>query len=99
MTEKTFTEIGHFAATNAAEAWLTSRGFSVGFMEGNAPRGIRHGDCVISKWRNLSAQDKLAMHGAISGDHRLGPVTVDLFDSAPAEARAAFAVPEAALAQ
>lgn len=90
MRTKTFTAIGTFAATNQAEQFLRDRGFSIGWTEGSAPRGIRHGDCAIAKWRNLSARDKTQMHGAITGNPRNGPVTVDLFESAPATAYKAF---------
>lgn len=88
---KTFSNIGAFAASLAAEQYLRERGFSIGFTEGNAPRGVRFGDCTIAKWRNLSERDKQNMHGAMSGNPRNGPVTVDLFESAPTAAIGAFA--------
>lgn len=87
---KVFSQIGAFAATNAAETFLELHGFSVGQMQQNAPRGIRFGSCDINKWRNLSKADIQAMHGAVTGNPRLGPVTIELFDAAPAEAVKAF---------
>jgi hypothetical protein len=90
MKTKTFTAIGSFVATYQAEEFLKERGFSIGQMESNAPRAIRFGDCTIAKWRNLSTRDKAAMHGAITGDVRNGPVTIDLLESAPAAAFKAF---------
>ena len=86
----TFTATGTFEAMRAAEAWLDARGFSVGLMQGAEPRGIRHGDCDISKWRNLGPTDKLKMHATMTGDQRNGPVHLRLCPSATAEAVAAW---------
>jgi hypothetical protein len=90
---KDFTETDDFKAVYAAEAWLRERGFSVGSMCRGSPRGILFGDITIAKWRNLSRQDVLDLHGVMKGNEhgemRHGPVTVEIFDHAPADAIAA----------
>lgn len=87
---KTFTDAGEWQAKCAAEKYLTERGFSVGRHQGPAPRGILLGDYAIQKWRNLSPTDRSDLHGEMRGDMRNGPVTVEIYDSAPDEARAAI---------
>jgi hypothetical protein len=85
-----FNDKGDFAASHAAVDWLDKHGFSVGSMQAGSPRAIWYGDCYISKWRGLSAQDKRDMHARLEGDDRNGPVRITLLASASAEARAAF---------
>ncbi|OWK35207.1 hypothetical protein FRUB_08011 [Fimbriiglobus ruber] len=62
-------------------------------MERGAPIGFAYGDCLISKWRNLSTRDKDQLDGQISTDtsFRSGPVYVDLYGDASEDARKAFA--------
>lgn len=79
-----------FESTYKAVGWLKERGFSVGSMQGDAPRAIWHGDCYISKWRGLSAKEKREMHASMTGDPRSGPVRITLHAAASAEAREAF---------
>jgi hypothetical protein len=90
MISKTFDNQGDFKANYAAEQFLRERGFSVGSMQRGDPRGILFGHYDIQKWRNLRKADIQALHGVMRGDMRNGPVTIELFDSAPAEAQAAF---------
>lgn len=91
---KEFTGAGDFTAMGAAESWLQSRGFSVGSTCRGHPRAILFGDYSIAKWRNLNGEEILALHGVMRGNHRgemrLGPITVELFESAPPRAIAAF---------
>lgn len=93
-----FKNEGTFEAMRAAEAWLAARGFSVGPSQVCAPRAIWHGDCWISKWRNLSAKEKSQAHALMDGDCRNGPVTITLRAVASAEAQAAFALTDAEIA-
>jgi hypothetical protein len=90
MRTITFNNAGTFAANYAAEDFARSCGFSVGSMQRGAPRGILYGDYLISKWRNMSRKEILALHGVMEGDFREGPVTIRLYDHAPAEAVAKF---------
>jgi hypothetical protein len=73
---KVFDEPGDFRANEAAERWLDENGYSVGRMQGSAPRGILRGDFDIQKWRNLSDAERDALHGTMTGDFRDGPITV-----------------------
>lgn len=77
---KLFNAIGDFAACREAEAWLRERGFSVGRMQGPAPRGILRGDVDIQKWRNLSAGERRALDGRMTGNMRNGPVCIEISD-------------------
>jgi len=73
----TWTMSDDFEAYNAAEHWLTDRGFSIGRLNGDAPVGFKEGDWDIAKWWNLSASDIKQLDGVItSPDFRHGPVTV-----------------------
>jgi len=85
----TFDFEGDFQSSYAAEKWLKDRGFSYGPSQAMAPTAIWFGDCSISKWRNLSAQDKREMH-AVMLNQRNGPVNIDLMPGASDEAIAAF---------
>lgn len=78
-----------FGAQYAAEKWLTDRGFSFGSSQANGPQAIWHGDCDISKWRNLSAEEKRDAHAIMEGG-RSCTVRITLRAHAPAEAVAAF---------
>lgn len=78
-----------FGAQNAADSWLKARGFSYGPSSVDGPQAIWHGDCSISKWRNLSADEQRDAHAIMSGK-RGGTVLITLRAQAPAEAVAAF---------
>ncbi len=66
-----------FASRLAAERYLKDRGFSVGHWQEGAPAGVLHGAGLdIRKWRDLSSADQDALDGRMSGDGRLGPITV-----------------------
>jgi hypothetical protein len=95
MSTITFAQVGTWAAKDAAEDWLHARGFSIGPSQVCAPRAIWHGDYSISKWRNLSPQEKRDVHAIMEGDIREGPVTIKLMPGATDEARAAFALTDA----
>lgn len=87
---KTFDQAGDFEAMHRAEQFLTAAGFSIGRMQGPAPRGILFGAYDIAKWRNLNAGQRDALHGEMTGSMRNGPVTVRIFDAAPQDAKRRF---------
>jgi len=84
-----FDQPGDFEAVRAAEAACRAAGFSVGPMQAAASRGLMLGDVRIAKWRNLTPDERRALHGQMWG-RRDGPVTVMLHADAPPEAVAAF---------
>lgn len=79
--KQTFTQSGEFAAANAAEQWCSDNGYSVGAAQRGDPRAIMRGDMDIAKWRNLSAAQQIKCDGVMTGDPRVGPVTVEIFDA------------------
>jgi hypothetical protein len=93
-----FNNVGTFEAMRSAEAWLDARGFSVGPSQADGPRAIWHGDCWISKWRNLSAKEKASAHAIMDGDMREGPVRIVLRAAATEAARMAFALTDSDVA-
>ncbi|HZZ77144.1 MAG TPA: hypothetical protein VFE62_01415 [Gemmataceae bacterium] len=92
-TSLTFEGGSDFEAINKAEAFLKTAGFSCGSMQRGEPIGIMHGDYLISKWRGMTPPEREQLHGQITAEtsFRSGPVHIDLYDDAPAEALAAFA--------
>lgn len=84
---------GDFAALIDAKAFLAARCFSYGSPQAGAPMGVLFGDVLISKWRNLSPEDREDLHGMIvaeAGSMRHGPVKIMLRKNAPADVVAAF---------
>ncbi len=79
------TDPGDFVAVRRAEKLLTDHGFSVGTMQKPEPRGILFGDYDIQKWRNLSREDREALHGLMSGN-RDSQVSIEIHDTAPLDA-------------
>ena len=79
MSKQTFNQTGDFEAYHAAEAWLKENGYSAGSMCGDQPIGILKGDVYIPKWRNLTNSDKRILHGRLTGDMRIGPVTLEIY--------------------
>lgn len=92
--EKIFTDAGEFLALGFARAYLYKRGFSMGPAQTGAPIAVLFGRCKISKWHYLTDGQRNACHGTITGDVRKGPVTLKIFDHAPAEAHQAIARPD-----
>ena len=88
LFKQTF-EGADFKACREAETFLAARGFSVGSMQRGDPRGILYGDFDIQKWRNLSGNERMFLHGQMTGPMRDGPVTIEIFDTdqLPNEAR------------
>jgi hypothetical protein len=72
----TFADVGDFQAFYAAERWCKENGYSVGSMQGPDPIGLLRGDFAISKWRNLSRQQRAELDGQMTGDMRSGPITI-----------------------
>ena len=86
-----FSGAGDFDAMHAAERYLRQRGFSIGQLQGPAPRAIMFGAYdFIAKWRNLTPAERKSSHGQMTGDMRSGPVTVTIFDHAPEQAKRAL---------
>lgn len=54
-----------FSAMHAAEEKAKEMGFSIGTMQGDAPRALAKGDYTISKWRNISSTDYHRLDGLI----------------------------------
>lgn len=88
---KEFTAEGDFAALREAEDYLAKRGFSVGRRQRGAPCGVMFGEFEIQKWRNLSLEDRDALHGELLGPFREGPVRLTIFYNAPDHVLAASA--------
>lgn len=91
---RTFDEPGEFESLRAAEKWLKDRGFSLGTLQRGAPIGVMLGDCDISKWRNLDADERAEMHGVLttaSGSFREGAITFYIRDDVSEEVRSALA--------
>ncbi len=80
MKKVEFFQSADFQAVSAAEKWCNEHGISFGFMQGNAPRGLKCGDCTIEKWRNLSTNDIENLDGQMTGNFRNGPVVIELKD-------------------
>lgn len=95
-TIKTFTGTGDFEASRAAEQWLRDRNFSFGPSQADGPQAIWHGASSVSKWRNLSAQERKAAHGVLESS-RNGQATITLRKNSPPAARAAFLTQECML--
>ncbi len=75
-----FNQTEDFVAVHAAEAWCVKHGFSFGFMQGSSPRGLKHGNYSIMKWRNLTTDDIAGLDGRMEGNMRNGPVTIEIKD-------------------
>lgn len=87
---KTFKSEVDFGACRSAECFLERAGFSLGRMQRGDPRGILFGTYNIQKWRNLSEDDRKALHGQMTGNMRDGPVEIRIFGRAPDEAKKEF---------
>ena len=74
-----FNEPETFMSYNAARNWCKPNGYSYGSMNGDNPIAIWKGECSISKWHNLSKEEKNSCDGVIVGDMIEGPVSVYLF--------------------
>lgn len=77
--KKVFEVPGTFESLHAAQSWLEKQGFSYGSLCRDMPVGIMKGDWAISKWKNLSSEQRKMLHGKMtSDDFREGPVTVNI---------------------
>jgi hypothetical protein len=75
-----------FGAMRAAERFLAERGFSCGENQRGAPRGILAGAYYVRRWSDLSDLERRALDGTMTGDMRLGPVTVTINHAATVRA-------------
>lgn len=77
----------NFPSEESAQRTLKESGFSLGQIQRDDPRGIMFGEIYITKWRNLRAADRDALHGVYQRAHRGGPVEITLRSGgAPGEA-------------
>lgn len=77
-----------FSAHYQAEKFIREHGGSYGSMERGAPIGvIMKKDVLISKWRNLSKQDRIELDGVLESG-RSAPATLFLYVDLPAIAAA-----------
>lgn len=77
-----------FDCENDALKALDRCGFSVGRLQRDQPRGLLVGDFDIQKWRNLTPDDRGALHGMLvrlTHGHG-GPVEVTLSRNCPPNA-------------
>lgn len=67
-----------FEAFGKANEWCRLNDVAVGATERDAPIGLMYGrdEYAIGKWRNLSANEKSALDGRMTGDRRHGPITI-----------------------
>lgn len=73
-----------FPSDQAAEDALSRAGCSLGRQQRDAPRGILYGDFDIQKWKNLSTDDRAALHGVYRRlQYAPGPVEVTLSRQCP----------------
>jgi hypothetical protein len=78
---KVFKSTGEdFSGITQAESWLKDNGYSFGSMQRSNPIGVVKGDAYISKWFNMTPNDKLSLDGTLTGDYRNGDVTLTLKD-------------------
>jgi len=69
-----------FDAINQAREWLRAKGYNIGSMSGDEPIGLSKRYKMISKWYNLSTEDRALLDGVLeSEDFRNGKVTLKLF--------------------
>ena len=81
MIEKTFENEGTFAALHAAQIWCYENGISYGSLCGRDPVGLMWGDYAISKWHNLTADERRECHGTMTaGNFRDGPVKIKIIE-------------------
>jgi len=52
------------------ETEIESRGFSIGFLERDEPRGIMPSGYIVNKWRNLSAAERKECVGVMKFEGR-----------------------------
>lgn len=78
-----FDRAGTFAALNDARAFLKGAGFSLGPSQRGAPIACMFGDYIVSKWHNLSHDERRETHATLTGDGREGPLTFRLLPAAP----------------
>ena len=72
-----FTGTKDFEAFHLAADYAEQMGYSVGSLQRDSPVGLKKGNYIVSKWRNLSSKDKQELDGMlISRDFRKGPVTL-----------------------
>lgn len=80
--EHTFNEHGTFESLYAAEAWLSSKGYSTGSLDGlGQPVAIVKGEYNLpQKWHNFNAKEKTLVDGIItSSNWREGEVKITIY--------------------
>ncbi|MCX6154444.1 MAG: hypothetical protein NT007_09805 [Candidatus Kapabacteria bacterium] len=72
---------GTFNSFYEATKWATDNGYSYGSTARNMPIAMYRGNYNISKWYNLSEEEKNNCDGIIiSDDFRCGKVTIKIFN-------------------
>ena len=63
--ERRFDGVEAFDAIHTAEQWLKDHGYCFGPTQIGAPVPVFLGDGIVSKWFNLSREERLAVDGLI----------------------------------
>jgi len=73
-------------AYSSAKRLMKRAGFSVGPTQRGAPTACMFGAYLVSKWRNLSRDERAGTHAVIEGDGLNGPVRIRLLPALTDEA-------------
>jgi hypothetical protein len=73
-----FNEEGTFQSHHAAIRWCKENGYSYGSMDGHNPIALWNDDSVISKWHNLSNEEKRTCDGVLESQ-REGKAIIIIF--------------------
>lgn len=79
MLVKTFSVKGTFESLYSAREWCSENGYSCGSLCRDEPVGLKKGDYVIAKWKNMDDDDITLLDGRMtSTDFREGSVTITI---------------------
>lgn len=79
-----------FASKADAVSALEDAGFAVGRNQASSPRGLMFGNYDVMKWRNLSQNDRDALHGRITPSGTFGAWAAIISHDCPAKGKSAF---------
>lgn len=57
---------GEFVFLHRIDDEIKARGFSIGSLQRDDPRGIMPANYDVAKWRNLSPADRRELHGVMT---------------------------------
>lgn len=63
--ERRFDGVEAFDAIRTAEQWLRDHDYCFGPTQIGAPVAVFHGDGIVSKWFNLSCEERMSVDGLI----------------------------------